>query len=177
MTRQAGNVKRTVIVDAYNTIHQVPRLRRRLEKSLNEARETLIRQCGALLAARRDVGAFKLVFDGDSSVPGPRVHMVSGVQTVYTKSGESADERIVAMVRDAMIPSACLVVTADREVAAGAEAHGAVVMPPQAFFEEAASDPTPAGRGGADGSDKPELTGALAKSINDQLRKEWGIEK
>lgn len=168
-------MKRTIIVDAYNAIHQVPGLRRHLEKSLEEARETLIRRCGAWLAARRDVGSFRLVFDGDSSLPRPDVHMVHGVQTVYTKSGESADERIVAMVKDAMAPSACLVVTADREVAAGAEAHGAVVMPPRAFFEDGAADSTQSGRGCADGSDKPELTSAAAKSINDQLKKEWGL--
>lgn len=170
-------MKRTVIVDAYNAIHQVPDLRQRLQKSLEDARELLVRRCAAWVASRRDVGAVKLVFDGDSSVPQSDVRMMHGVQCIYTRSGEAADDRIVAMVAEAMAPSACLVVTADREVAAGSEAHGAAVVPPQVFFGEAAGGPAAGGRGGSDGADKPELTSAAAKSINDQLKREWGIER
>lgn len=169
-------MKRIIIVDAYNAIHQIPQLRQRLQKSLEGARDLLIRQCGAWLASRRDVGAFRLVFDGDSSVPMPDVHMTHGIQTIFTRTGESADERIVAMVADAMTPAACLVVTADRDVATRVQAHGAAVVPPLAFFERTMGAGA-AGPCDADGGDKPELTSAAAKSISSQLIKEWGLNR
>ena len=166
-------MKRTIIVDAYNAIHQLPAMRERLEKNLESARAMLLLRCAAWLASRRDVAHFRLVFDGDSSIGQPDVHMLHGVQAIYTKTGETADDRIVAMVQDAVAPSACLVVTADRDVATRAQAHGAVVVPPLVFFENAAM--TKGGCRGKDAGDKPELTSATAKSINDQLIREWGL--
>jgi predicted RNA-binding protein with PIN domain len=169
-------MKRMIIVDAYNTIHQIPALRRRLQQSLEGARETLIRLCAAWLSGRRDVAGFRLVFDGDSSVVHPDVHMKHGIQSIYTRSGETADERIVEMVAGAVAPSRCLVVTADREVSSRVQAQGAVVIPPLLFFEKSAAGAGGSGDGAAP-TDKPELTAAETKSINEQLMREWGLEK
>ena len=60
----------TIIVDGYNVIHAVPALARRLDQSLEAAREALLEACRAYRARRGDIARLYVVFDGDEAVGG-----------------------------------------------------------------------------------------------------------
>lgn len=94
------------------------------------ARESLLRD---LLSYRQRKGhATTVVFDGwqqGQAIEG-REHR-SGVQVIYSKRGERADQVIQRLARE--YGSDCAVVSSDHEIIATARAHGAFVMRAQEF--------------------------------------------
>ena len=53
----------TLILDGYHVIHAVPELARHLDRSLQSAREALVRLCRAYRARRGDIGRLYEVFN------------------------------------------------------------------------------------------------------------------
>jgi uncharacterized protein len=119
---------RILVLDGYNVLHREPSLKAHFERGLEAARAALVRFCQAWMASRGDVRQFWVVFDGagygfDGSGGG-----ANGVRVLYSETGETADERIVALVEELRRYSACTVVSDDREVARQSRALGAEIL-------------------------------------------------
>lgn len=115
-----------IIVDGYNFIGSQSGLRGDIEAR----REELIRR---LAAYRGQKGyALTVVFDGwRSGWPTEHGELREGVDIVYSRHGEKADEVIIRMANE--WGSSCLVVSSDREVARLIRAAGAVAVSVREF--------------------------------------------
>lgn len=167
--------RRVVVLDGYNVIHRVPELARHMESSLEAARNALIAICAEWLATRRDVSRFFVVFDGDSAVPGNMSSPHSGIQVLFTPTGETADERILRVVEVCGDQRRYLVVSDDNYVTRLSGRLDARVMSVSQFFRTVRgtrrrravrSDFAPA-RG---------LTPIEQARINRELERRWGLE-
>jgi hypothetical protein len=103
---------------------------------LEAARESLIH---ALSAYRQRKGhAITVVFDGwRQGQPFEGREHREGIQLVYSKRGERADQVIQRLIRE--YGSDCAVVSSDHEIVNVARAHGAFVMGAQEFAGKLAS--------------------------------------
>ena len=170
-----GEQKRVVILDGYNVIHKIPALEAQFRQSLEASRRALLRMCREWTATRRDVWRFWVVFDGDSDVIGTGTEGGQGVVPLYTRSGETADARIVSLLSSRSGDYRFAVVSEDNFVRRNARALGADVL--------RVSDFTAAHRRGrsrrarkAGGGDKASLSSGQEREINEELRRVWGVE-
>ena len=127
MTRR----KTIALIDGYNAIGRVPAWRELMSTSAHNARQALVRHCLACRQQRRDLAEFCIVFDGDSAVTADGTPSPPGLRIVYTASGETADDRIVAMARAGNADY--VVVSEDATVINGSRAVGARHMSPADF--------------------------------------------
>lgn len=113
-----------LLIDGYNllAVHSASRS--------EMARESLIQDLAAY--RHRKGHAITVVFDGwqhGQAVEG-REHR-AGVQVIYSKRGEKADQVIQRLVRQ--YGADCAVVSSDHEIVNSARTHGAFVMGSQEF--------------------------------------------
>jgi predicted RNA-binding protein with PIN domain len=127
MTRQI------MVLDAYNILHRCPRWVALLEQSLEQAREQLLGYCRRWMAERGDVWLFCVVFDGDSGVSGGLRSAGGGIRVFFSKSGQTADDRLLAIVNEFGPQFTYTVVSDDRYVRDKARLLGAAVLSCQAF--------------------------------------------
>lgn len=114
-----------LIIDGYNLLGGSA-----VGSSLESAREALLRSLAAY--RHRKNHPVTVVFDGwRQGHPSERHEHRAGVQVVYSKKGEQADQVIQRMARQ--YGSDCAVVSSDREIMATARAQGAFVMTAQEF--------------------------------------------
>jgi len=129
----------TVLLDGYNVIYAVPELSRHMDRSLQSAREALVRLCQEYRRRRGDIGRLYVVFDGrDAYASGaPEPHHEGRVTVCFTHQPEEADERILRLIESEKGRSRCVVVSNDNEVFNNARAFGARVLSVQEFYEKA----------------------------------------
>jgi len=160
----------TVVLDGYNVIHAVPELERRLDQSLEAAREALVRMCREFRARRGDIGRLVVVFDGDEAYArGPAADR-GGVTVLFTRREEEADERILQFIRADGGRSRFVIVSNDTHIFNNARAHGARVMSVNEFYAQL----RPARASQAEHSDveeKPTLSARDARQITEDYRK------
>ncbi|MGQ0695416.1 MAG: NYN domain-containing protein [Nitrospiraceae bacterium] len=110
-----------LIIDGYNLLGRTGGLPGHIES----ARETLLQ---ALVAYRhRKNHPITVVFDGwQQGQPTERREHRAGVQVIYSKRGERADQVIQRLARD--YGADCAVVSSDQEVARSATVSGAFVL-------------------------------------------------
>jgi predicted RNA-binding protein with PIN domain len=120
--------KAVIIIDGYNAIHRAPLLKKQLDKSLEAARDTLTALCAEWRASRGDVLSIQLVFDGQSRLPEIPSLPRQGVQVSFSRKPQSADEHILALLRNIADAAACVVVSDDREIIRHAVRLGAQPM-------------------------------------------------
>ncbi len=126
----------TLILDGYNVIHAVPELARHLDRSLQSAREALVRLCQAYRARRGDIERLYVVFDGrDAEAFGSSAQQQGSVTVLFTERPEEADARILRVI-EAERGRRCVVVSNDNEVANNARAFGARILSVQAFYQQ-----------------------------------------
>ena len=115
-----------LIIDGYNLLGRIGGPSGHLES----ARESLL---GALAAYRhRKNHPITIVFDGwHQGQPSERREHRAGIEVIFSKRGERADQVIQRLAREYGADSA--VVSSDREVAHSAQASGAFVMGAQEF--------------------------------------------
>lgn len=128
LTKRVGKGKRNdmhIIVDGYNLIRQSDTLRQAERKSLEEGRNALIR---ILIAYRRSRGhRITVVFDGwVGGSPEEERDLAGGIEIVYSRLGEKADEVIKRMLGKG--GEETIVVTSDREIAVFAARRGKTVI-------------------------------------------------
>ncbi len=126
----------TLILDGYNVIHAVPELAQHMDRSLQAAREALVRLCQEYRARRGDLGRLYVVFDGrETETYGSPEQQHGSVTVLFTQQPEEADTRILRVIEAQGGRSRCVVVSNDNEVFNNARAFGARVLSVQAFYE------------------------------------------
>ena len=123
-----------LIIDGYNLLGRTGGL----SGHVAAARETLLQ---ALAAYRhRKNHPITIVFDGwQQGRPVERREHQAGVQVIYSKRGERADQVIQRLARD--YGADCAVVSSDQEVARSAKVSGAFVLGAQEFAMKLWSSP------------------------------------
>ncbi len=115
-----------LIVDGYNLLAGAGSLSGHLES----ARETLVRNLAAYRHRKNHL--ITVVFDGwqQGQLSEQREHC-AGVQVIYSKRGERADQVIQRLAREYGVD--CAVVSSDHEIVNAARAHGAFTMGAREF--------------------------------------------
>lgn len=118
-----------LIIDGYNLLSAGGTLSGHLE----EARERLLRELASYRHRRNH--AITVVFDGwRQGHPTEQGEHRAGLQVIYSKRGERADQVIQRLARE--YGTACAVVSSDHEIMNVAAAHGAFVIGAQEFAEK-----------------------------------------
>ena len=164
------------IIDGYNVIHRVPALRVNLERSLEAGRAGLIRCCQEWLTSRRDITQFWIVFDGAVSPGGESPSGASGVRVMFSGKGETADERILAVMNEVGRYSEYVAVSDDNEVVRNSRALNARTLTSAEFFGTARRKGNRARAAGAGTESDAKLSEHEQRMVNESLKREWGIE-
>ena len=120
-----------IIIDGYNLLGLAGRTR--AAPNAEQERESLLR----LLAGyrHRKGHALTVVFDGwQRGLPIESREHRAGVQVIYSKRGEKADQVIERLARD--YGTECAVVSSDHEVIRAAQAQGALIMRAAEFAQK-----------------------------------------
>src|SRR5688572_25174958 len=121
-----------LIIDGYNLL-AVTEGTGALPRHSDIARESLLEKLAGY--RHRKGHALTVVFDGwQTGQPIESREHRAGVQVIYSKRGERADQVIQRLAR-AYGPD-CAVVSSDHEIVNAAKAHGALVMGAQEFAEK-----------------------------------------
>lgn len=168
--------KHTYIIDGYNAIHRIPQWADLLDKNLATAREALCSFCAEWLSNRKDAERFIVVFDGDSNASPFSSDAFKGVRIIYTPTGETADSRIVELVRSSTRPQDFVVVSDDGEVFRKSRAAGAKTLSVREFVNTGRpSNGTAGSHSGNDDSDG-KLSPAQQNQITRDLARIWNVE-
>ena len=135
----------SVAIDGYNLIKGTPRWGSLADRSLEEAREALLK---ALAAYRRAKGhPVIVVFDGKGLEGVEDWHtVVQGVGVLFSRPPEDADEVLKRLALQK--GDACVVVTSDREVSRFAARAGATVVSCEEFEQRLRAATADPGAGG-----------------------------
>jgi uncharacterized protein len=163
-----------IIVDGYNLIRQSDTFRQSERKSLEEGRNALIRS----LAGYRKLRGHRItvVFDGwVGGSPTEERDLAGGVEIIYSRLGEKADEVIKRMLEKG--DEERLVVTSDREIAVFAVRRGKTAIASSEFdallVRSAAGSSPPDDSGKTEGDDDDDdRTGLKGKGPSRRLSKQ-----
>jgi predicted RNA-binding protein with PIN domain len=118
-----------LIIDGYNVLAGAGRF----PTDLESARDALLHELAAY--RHRKSHAITVVFDGwQQGQPSERREHRAGVQVIYSKRGERADQVIQRLARE--YGTDCAVVSSDHEIVNAARAHGALVMTAREFSDK-----------------------------------------
>jgi len=121
-----------IIIDGYNLIRQSDALRRYERLSLEAGRNALIRSLSHYKQQRGH--KVTIVFDGWQGGPAEEERdKLSGIDIIYSRKGEKADEVIKRMVQDRS--EEVVVVTSDRGIADFVSRRGGTAISSQDFEE------------------------------------------
>jgi uncharacterized protein len=121
-----------LIIDGYNLL-AVTEGAGALAGHSDMARESLLGKLAGYRHRKRH--ALTVVFDGwRAGQPVESREHRAGVQVVYSKRGERADQVIQRLARE--YGSECAVVSSDHEIVNSARAHGALIMGAQEFAQK-----------------------------------------
>jgi len=155
-----------LILDGYNVIHKIPELKDLLKTDLESARSGLANYLVVWKRRNNFSGLMYIVFDGRSDLKSlPGTHY-GEIKFVFTPTSQTADDRIISMVKNEKNANSMTVVSDDNYVVGQCKFHGAKVESVQEF----ASTPKTQRDTGQKIIDK-----SAEKDINDYLKKEWGI--
>ena len=118
-----------LIIDGYNVLAGAGRF----PGDLESARDALLQELAAY--RHRKSHAITVVFDGwQQGQPSERREHRAGVQVIYSRRGERADQVIQRLARE--YGTDCAVVSSDHEIVNAARAHGAIVMTAREFSDK-----------------------------------------
>jgi predicted RNA-binding protein with PIN domain len=141
-----------IIIDGYNVVYTDESLRRTACKDLERARGRLIEKLERYVADKKL--SITVVFDGRGGMTDAESIVPGKLQVVFSRGHETADEFIVAALRNSPNPRAHIVVTSDMaDIGRTARSLGAEVMGSKRFL--ARLEETPAQDTVAD-SEKPD---------------------
>ena len=160
------------ILDAYNVIHKISRLEAALERDLRAGRQALITFCSEAIQRRGDISRIILVFDGRTEFHGFEDVLPRGIETVFSDTGEDADERIITVLEGMEKIQGKCVVSDDNFVQNTARAHKTRGMSVAEF--EKFCGPVKSTQKTAPG--KPALSAREADEITENYRKELGLQ-
>lgn len=166
-------MKRIMVLDGYNIIHRLPTLEGHLDRSLQAARTALVGYCTRWLSERGDVHAFYIVFDGNSEMYGWPGDGAAGVRAVFTDKGESADDRILSIVKGSGRNQRCTVVSDDRYVRENARICSSEVLSVDEFHAILTMKKSRSVAAGLRAGTKTGLTESEEREITEDLAKVW----
>jgi len=118
---------KTIILDGYNVIHKISGMKEKLAESLEAARKALALYLSGW-RRRYPNARVSIVFDGrDNGFPSEQNTKLAGITCVFTHSGETADERIISIIRKSVNPRNITVITEDNSIRNSSRAYGAEV--------------------------------------------------
>ncbi len=126
----------TLILDAYNVIHAIPELERRLEGKLEDARKALISYCREYQEVQGNIAQVILVFDGKKNAGfwnQDPIFREGAIEIIFSEDGQTADDKIIEFLETVSAPEKFAVVSNDNYVANNARAHGVRVFSVQNF--------------------------------------------
>ncbi len=166
-----ANKMRILVVDGYNVIHRSPELSAKMRNELATAREALAKKCRVLVSERAVFDTFILVFDGSGRNAG-NIADTAGGTMIFTRTGQSADDKILEFVAALGNPRKATVVSDDTYVARKARLLSATVISVRSFLKQAEPAQSRTGQH-SPGNDKS-LTPAEIAGINAELKGIWG---
>lgn len=155
-----------LVLDGYNVIHAIPHLDRKLDQSLQAAREALVADCVALRQRRRDLRQIYVVFDGDQRYGEGPDRRREGITVLFTTRSEEADERILNFLRHHAATGTFTIVSNDTELFNNCRAHGARMMS-VAQFAAQLNPPKTTHRASVPSQDKEPLSQLTAREITE----------
>lgn len=163
------------IFDGYNFIHKIPELRRAIDEGPQQGRRALASYL-VDLAPRLGVklSQFLVVYDGNikyDDMPGEQ----GPVKTVFSRGGDSGDDRVIGCVRQARDAGAVIVVSDDNMIANNVRVYGAKVLRARELL--ALVEKRRRSRKGARvKGEKESKVIRNAAAITKQLAREWEVE-
>lgn len=164
-----------LVIDGYNIIHAIKKLELALDRSLQGARNSLISYCEQLFSIRCDIEEILIVFDGVSDLYCSEESPHPKIRTLYTTTGEDADDRIIEILKAYTGKSQIAVVTNDNYVANSARSLKAKIL--SASELERYSTPRKLRDQKPSGNlfDLPKISANVAKDITEEYKKFLGI--
>lgn len=126
---------KVLLVDGYNLIHCHPSLSRTVKRSLEGARDELLRLI-APLCAPLFYDAVVVVFDAPSAPLPAGMKVLGGLQVIYTGGGHSADAFLRKVVLGLAGKAEVEIASGDRAVAQMAETLGVGRISGELFWEK-----------------------------------------
>lgn len=119
------------ILDGYNVIGKIPRLREiKLSRGLEVARKALAMMLSDIKHNRPHI-KFKVIFDGKAGeMPNYSKADLHGIECIFTRSGEEADDYIGMMLMDRKDNAGVVVISGDNKVRNKCKVYGASVQEP-----------------------------------------------
>lgn len=148
-------MKSQYIVDGYNLIHRIDALRSQMGKSLEAAREMLIRKLLQFQLQHRSV--VTVVFDSSEGGALPGVHR-SGINIIYTKPPQNADQTIKSIVDKNKNRHELVVVSSDQEVMYYAKASGCRFLSVESFYQSLSVKSETAANGAPEEKSNPQMS-------------------
>lgn len=161
-----------LILDAYNVIHKIKQLDAALDRGLKAGRDALIQYCSQAIERRGDITKIILVFDGKTEFHGMPEISAPKIKTVFSDTGEDADERIILVLEELEKTFNKCVVSDDNFVRNTARSHRAKGMS-AAEFEDFCKVRT--GTVKPPLNERPSLDAQTADEITRAYRKELGL--
>lgn len=121
------------ILDGYNVIHAIPTLEKKLEVSLQAARDQLISMCEKLQENRGDFPKIYIVFDGNSAFRDLSSYKTPSLEVIFTETREDADDRIIELLETRFSNKRVGVISNDNYVMNHARVFGAERMSVEEF--------------------------------------------
>jgi predicted RNA-binding protein with PIN domain len=121
---------RHLIIDGYNLLGAATRSRPGVKPWSQAAREDLIHRLNVY--RQRKGYAITVIFDGWRAGGSEQRHYQAGIEVIYSRRGEEADQVIRRLASE--FGSECAVVSSDGEVGRWARAVGALVILAQEFW-------------------------------------------
>jgi len=161
-----------LLIDGYNVINRVPKLKPSLESGLENARSRLALQASTW---SHDHPEFEcvIVFDGDLQYAGGRDSRLAGIRCIFSRTAHGGDDEIIRFVRDFKgRTSDITVVSDDNNIGNNCRAHGASVQPSSYIMIEKTRRAGGRVKPPADGKG---LSRKAASDIDKELRKKFGL--
>ena len=165
-------MKKIIIVDGYNVINALPLFEEKIDQSLEAARLALARH---LLKWKSSFKIY-IVFDGkDDMLANNPTSVLYGIECIFTRSKEKADDRVIKMLRDFSSDKAeVTVISSDNYIRNHCRVYGAHIEPPSYLLGKSRKDPNK--KNDKNQSWEKIIDTALKKEINDSLKKIWKIK-
>lgn len=121
-----------IIIDGYNYIHRVNGSAVQKGASMDLLQRDFLEKCARYKKMRR--GRITVVFDAYGSYsPGRHSENFRGIDVVYSKEGETADNVIIGWIRTR--PAGIIVVSSDRAIIDEAKSNGVTFLTPVKLAE------------------------------------------
>lgn len=159
---------KTLIIDGHNTIHKIFSLKKELAGSHEAARDSLVNLVNSWRFKKNYSGKIYIVFDGQDN-HWQQGRMKEAVSIIYSKTNESADSRIISMIKNIRDKASLTVVTCDeKDIGSFCRPLGIKVIKPDFLIRKA-----PLKDSGKENDKK--LPYNAEKEINENLKKIWNI--